>query len=259
MAIKSKGLLIDITRCIGCDACSENCKAVNDLPPQVAPELDSDNWTVVYRREQEQYVRNLCRHCADPACVSACPVAALTKEESGAVLYDKDVCLGCRYCMTACAFRILTFEWFSYNPRIRKCVLCDARIKEGKSTGCAEACPTEATVFGDLDTLVKVAKARIADQPKKYHDYIYGLDEAGGTSVLYLTSVPFEKLGFDMTVPKYPLPQLTWQVLKQVPTIVGVGAAFLGGSYFLFKRRAAVAAAEEAAKSGKGDKGGGHA
>lgn len=251
MTVKPKGLLIDITRCIGCDACSENCKAVNNLPPKIAPELESDTWTVVYDRGNGRYVRNLCRHCDEPACVSCCPVGALEKKPYGPVLYDKSICLGCRYCMTACTFRIMTFEWYSYNPRIRKCILCEPRIKAGKGAGCADICPTEATVFGERDALAEIAKARIAAEPERYYDYIYGLEEAGGTCVLFLAAEPFEKLGFDTTVPKFPLPDLTWQVLNKVPHIVGVGGAVMIGSYFLFKRRAAVAEAEAKAKQQK--------
>ena len=129
MAVKRKGLLIDITRCIGCGACSTRCKEVNDLPAEVAPELDADTWTTVYEKPQGNFVRNLCRHCEDPACVSVCPVGALTKTENGPVLYDKSICLGCRYCMIGCPFRIPKFEWHSPTPRIRKCILCAPRLE----------------------------------------------------------------------------------------------------------------------------------
>jgi len=255
MAVKPKALLIDITRCIGCGACVENCKKVNDLPEEIAPVLDQDTWTVVQERKPGIFVRDLCRHCLDPACVSVCPVGALIKTPEGPVIYDKSICLGCRYCMVGCQFKIPKFEWFSATPRIRKCILCEPRVKEGKSTGCAEACPTEATVFGDRETIVRMAKARIAAAPDKYFDHIYGLEEVGGTSVLFLSPVPFEKIGFDTRMEKYPLPEYTWRILQHVPTIVATGAVFLGGSYWLFKRRAKVAEArqEAAAKREAGD------
>jgi formate dehydrogenase iron-sulfur subunit len=246
MAIARKGLLIDVTRCIGCGACAENCKKVNELPAEVAPRLDSDTWTVVEDRGEGVYVRHLCRHCIDAACVSACPVAALRPDEHGAVLWNGDKCLGCRYCMVACPFHIPTFEWFSATPRIRKCILCAPRVDKGLSTGCAEACPTEATVFGDRETLIALAQARLAAAPERYHQEIYGLTQAGGTSVLFLSPVPFEQLGFDMTVPERPLPELTGRVMVTVLPTFGVVLGGMTLAYFLYKRREAVQAAQEA-------------
>lgn len=252
MAVKPKGLLIDITRCIGCGACSDACKKANDLPEEVDPVLNQDTWTVVEERKKDVFVRDLCRHCLDPACVSVCPVGALEKTPAGPVIYDKSICLGCRYCMLGCQFKIPRFEWFSPTPRIRKCILCEPRVREGKPTACAEACPTEATVFGDRDTLVKMAEARIAANPEKYDPHIYGMEEVGGTSVIFISPVPFEDIGFDRSIDKFPLPELTFRILQHVPTIVVAGAALLGGSYFLFKRKAKVAEAAAKEESAKG-------
>jgi formate dehydrogenase iron-sulfur subunit len=244
VTVSPKALLIDITRCIGCGACAEACKAANDLDPGIDPTLTADTWTVVLKRGDGRWVRDLCRHCLEPSCVSVCPVGALTKRDDGAVVYDKSVCLGCRYCMISCPFRVPMFEWHSAAPRIRKCNLCAPRLERGLPTACAEACPTEATVFGDRDTLVAVARARLAAHPDRYHPHVYGLTEVGGTSVLYLSPVPFEQLDFDTTVADFPLPRLTWRLLMHVPNIVLLGAGFLGASYWLYRRRDEVAEVE---------------
>jgi formate dehydrogenase iron-sulfur subunit len=242
---KSKGLLIDITRCIGCGACSEACKLANDLPPHIDADLSVDTWTVVHARGEGLHVRDLCRHCVTPSCVSVCPVNALRKTESGPVVYDKSICLGCRYCMIGCPFRIPRFEWDSATPRIRKCILCAPRLERGEPTACAEACPTEATVFGDRDVLVDVARARLAAYPDRYHHHVYGIEEVGGTSVLFLSPVSFETLDFDANVASFPLPDLTWRILMHVPNVVLLGAGFLGATYWLFRRREEVKRAED--------------
>jgi formate dehydrogenase iron-sulfur subunit len=261
MSPRARALLIDVTRCIGCGACSEACKTANELPPEVEPKLTVDTWTVVLDRGQDRYVRDLCRHCVEPSCVSVCPVAALIKRDDGAVVYDKSICLGCRYCMIGCPFRIPKFEWHSPAPRIRKCILCAPRLEQGLPTACSEACPTEATVFDDRETLVAVANARLEAEPDRYHQHIYGLAEVGGTSVLFLSPVPFEELDFDTTVADFPLPDLTWRLLLHVPNVVLLGAGFLGASYWLYRRREDVAAAEGASQkpSRKPQSGGGDA
>jgi formate dehydrogenase iron-sulfur subunit len=250
-----KGLLIDITRCIGCNECSKRCKEVNGLPEEVDEKLTSDTWTFVAHKADEVHVRQLCRHCDEPACASVCPVGALHKtEEHGAIVYDKSICLGCRYCMIACPFDVPTFEWHSYDPRIRKCILCEPRLREGKIPGCAEACPTDATLYGTKQELLEIARARLAKYPDRYEQHIFGENEVGGTAVMFLSPSPFAELDFRTNLQYEPLPDLTWQALKHVPSIVAIGAGFLATSYWLFKRREEVEAHEGAgAKKGQSE------
>jgi Fe-S-cluster-containing dehydrogenase component len=102
-----KALLYDATRCIGCKVCESACRAYNQLPDEQADELTGNNFTVVKRYMSEDgtevsYRKYQCMHCVEPACASACPVAALHKLDDGPVVYDSDKCIGCRYCMQAC-------------------------------------------------------------------------------------------------------------------------------------------------------------
>jgi formate dehydrogenase iron-sulfur subunit len=253
VSAKAKALLIDITRCIGCGACSQACKVANELPLEVAPQLAADTWTVVKRRGESHWVRDLCRHFLEPSCVSVCPVGALAKRDDRPVVYDKKICLGCRYCMIGCPFRVPKFEWDSATPRIRKCNFYAPRLDRGVPTACAEVCPTEATVFGDRETLVAMAHSRLTAGSNHSHPHIYGLSEVGGTSVLYLSPVSFEDLDFDTSVADFPLPDLTWRLLLHVPNVVLLGAGFLGASYWLYRRREQVADAEADPRVGGDD------
>ncbi len=109
------GILTDVTRCVGCRACVYACKEINDLPRDDAHMLNSGTWTVVEGRGGLN-VRRQCMHCLDPACVSVCPVGALRKTPEGPVVYDEDACMGCRYCMVACPYRVPKYVWDTVLP-----------------------------------------------------------------------------------------------------------------------------------------------
>ncbi|MBD3221444.1 4Fe-4S dicluster domain-containing protein [bacterium] len=243
---RRRGLLFDLTRCIGCRSCMHGCRHANDLPipaPDATPpeELDGDNFTAVLPHEDDDagtvYFRRLCMHCADPACVSACPVHALAKRDDGAVVYDRDLCIGCRYCFVACPFHVPTYTWTRTAPVVRKCFLCAHRLDAGQIPGCAAACPTGATVFGPRDVLLHLAREQIAAHPDRYVDHILGEHEAGGTDVLMIASIPFADLGIWTDVIERPLPELTWMVQEKIPYVIGTGGLLLGGLYWVINRR----------------------
>ncbi len=191
-------------------------------------------------------------NCLDPACASVCPVGALRKNVNGPVTYNEARCIGCRYCMLACAFNVPKYEWGKVLPRVRKCDMCADRVAAGRLTACAEACPTGATKFGDRDELIAEAKDRIAKAPDQYFKRIYGLEEAGGTSTLLLSSVPFDSFG--LRTPTEPLPLLTYRVLSHIPDLVTMGGVLLGGVWWITHRREEVAAYEANERSSGGKK-----
>ncbi|MDH4162492.1 MAG: hydrogenase 2 operon protein HybA [Nitrospirota bacterium] len=236
------GFLYDSTVCTGCKACVSACKQYNEMPqsssspqdPLWDNPLDTDSKTYniikLYKngtgeikdREQDghAYVKRQCMHCVDPACVSACPVSALTKDpKNGVVSYNKSACIGCRYCQLACPYNIPKFEFEKTFPQIRKCQLCSHRLEKGEIPACAEFCPTGATVFGKVEDLLAEARKRLQYKPGSKQVYpverlngkavaerevtpyipqVYGEKEGGGTQILYLAGVPFDKLGMPM-------------------------------------------------------------
>jgi len=238
--LNEKGLLFDVTMCVGCGSCYKACKEQNKLPETnkdfLKDHLSENTYTVV-EQYGNKYARKLCMHCNEPACASVCPVGAFKKSDTGAVLYDGDKCIGCRYCMQACPHKIPRYEWEKTQPRVRKCVLCHDRVKAGKLTACAEACPTEATLFGNMEDLVSTAKKRMQNHPGKYYPHIYGLEEAGGGHVLVISPVPFEQLGYTAKLPKESMPSLTMKAMEKIPPVVAMGGVFLTGMYWLTKRK----------------------
>jgi Fe-S-cluster-containing dehydrogenase component len=204
------GLLYDSTLCIGCKACVVACKAAGNLPADTSgdrlydrpDDLNSHTRNIikVYRSGNESaFVKRQCMHCVDPACVGACMMAALEKREHGIVSWDGTRCVGCRYCEVACPYGIPKFEWTTseaiYNPKIVKCELCRERLAVGQEPACTAVCPRHAVIYGSRGDLLREAKARIAAHPDTYIPRVYGEHEAGGAQVLYLSHVPFEKLG----------------------------------------------------------------
>jgi len=228
---KSFGCLVDTTLCVGCRECEEACNKRFDLPrPKESFDelavlenerrMDETSYTIVNKyypknigtltwRQRPTFVKFQCMHCHDPSCVSACIVGALTKEPNGAVTYDAKKCIGCRYCMVACPFQVPAYEYNNpFTPRVMKCDFCFAYIKDGGLPACAQVCPREVITFGTKGDLLDLAHWKMKNNPGKYVDHIYGENEVGGTSWMYLASEPFETIGFPMLGAKAP-PRLT--------------------------------------------------
>jgi ferredoxin len=178
-------------------------------------------------------------HCNEPACASACLVRAFSKTPEGPVLYNKDVCIGCRYCMLACPFRIPSYDYFdAYSPEVRKCTMCYDRIKEGKIPACADVCPKEAITFGKRSDLIILAREKIRHDPDRYRPHIYGEEEVGGTSWLYLAGTDFEDIGFASNLGSTAYPELTRGFLSAVPIVLTVWPVMLTGFWKFSKARA---------------------
>jgi len=244
----TRAILVDVTKCIGCRSCEQACKQIHGFPLDTEAKLSPTALTVVEERG-DHFVRRMCMHCQDPACASACLVGALKKTAAGPVTYDCAKCIGCRYCLVACPFSVPRYEWSKLVPYVKKCDMCAARQAKGEQPACVEACPVQASIVGNRDDILDEAQRRILGD-SKYVRHIYGSDEAGGTSVFYISDVPFEKLGF-VAAPRQPLPVLTASALGDGPTVIVVGGAVLAGLYWITQRRAQVALAEAAEKSEK--------
>lgn len=239
----SKAILTDITKCIGCLKCVSACKKENKLEMDVPriwqknDGLSAENWTSIIQKPDNHYIRKQCRHCLEPACVSVCPVGALYKTETGAVVYDKDKCLGCRYCMMACPYGIPRYDWDEPVPYVRKCILCYDKLKNNQQPSCTEICPEKATIFGERDELIKLAHQQIKENPNKYIDRVWGEHEIGGTSVLYLSDIDLEFLSYNTKLGTKPLPQTTAPAMKSVPyAFAGMGGAMLGLNWIIRRR-----------------------
>lgn len=243
----SKGILLDTTRCVGCGACTQACKERNRLPKTADDPLEdrmSDRTYTVLEQRGKRFVRRMCMHCITPSCASACPVGAFKKTDAGPVVYDEDLCMGCRYCMLACPFNVPKYEWSKALPRVRKCDMCADRLAQGLKTACSTVCPTGATLFGTREELLAEAEKRMRENPGRYDKNLYGDDEVGGTAVMLMTDAPADQAGYPTSFALEPPAMMTWRVLKLIPSIVMVGATALGGIWWVRNRRDEVEAVE---------------
>lgn len=193
------GFFTDTTLCIGCKACEVACKQWNQLPADGYKftghsydntlALSATTWRHVAFIEQPRpadgtgktvnwlMMSDVCKHCANPGCLEACPTGALIRNEFGDVYLQPDICNGCGYCVPACPFGVVARN--DDDGRAFKCTLCYDRQKDGIEPACAKACPTDSITFGDLDELRARAKKRVGALHERGETaaYLYGVDE----------------------------------------------------------------------------------
>ncbi|MCP4566868.1 MAG: 4Fe-4S dicluster domain-containing protein [FCB group bacterium] len=237
-------ILVDVTKCTGCERCVAACMEVN--PPdsrQVDDDrlngrdgLSGNRFLAINKIDDGRFARKACMHCVEPSCVSACLVGGLTKTKDGPVVYDAAKCIGCRYCMLACPFHIPRYQWDTTHPLIRKCDMCAERLHQGQLPACVEACPNQAIIFGEREQLLKQAHQTINRRPGRYIPHVWGESEFGGTSVLYLSDVDLQELGWTEQV-QAGIPSLTIPLIEKTPFIGGGVAVGLLAVNWIIRRR----------------------
>jgi anaerobic dimethyl sulfoxide reductase subunit B (iron-sulfur subunit) len=147
------GFYFDQSRCTGCQTCQVACKDWNDVPPGPAA------WLRIQSLENGRFpnvsVRFLlyrCFHCAEPACLKACPTGSLSKrEKDGLVIVNRESCIGCSACRDVCPYQAPQFR--SKDEPMEKCDFCLERVNARLRPICVDACPQRAMDFGSLDLL----------------------------------------------------------------------------------------------------------
>ncbi len=237
-------ILFDVTKCTGCEKCVSACINANNLDPQKADYdravskdgLSANRLLSLIEISKDTFARKSCMHCLEPSCVSACLVGGLTKSKEGPIVYDADKCIGCRYCMLSCPFEVPRYEWDKTSPLVKKCEMCFDRLTEGNIPACVENCPNNAIKFGNRDKLLRIAHKKIAKNKKKYVDHVWGETEFGGTSVLYISDVSLEEIGWTNKA-KESIPEMTEPVVEATPIIAASVATGLIGLNWIVNRR----------------------
>jgi formate dehydrogenase iron-sulfur subunit len=232
-----KGMLVDTSRCIGCRSCQVACKQWNKLEAdktinQGSFENPRDLTPALFNRihfvEQSdkpgdmswRFLNERCMQCGDAGCMKVCPSpGALYRTKDGIVAYNKEKCISCKYCVSACPFNIPRYD---VDNKVSKCNLCLSRIEGGLTPACAKACPTETLKFGKRSDLI--AKAVAAKKT------LYGVDDLNGLGVVYALEGPPEQYGLPAK-PHIPLSIFLWKDVIKPLGILGfwgsIGAMLL--------------------------------
>jgi len=254
----AKGMFVDTSICIGCKVCQVACKEWKNLEgePDHFQEVDgrlkavnftgnsydntghlsATNWRHVRfiekitpdRSNVAWYMMSdSCKHCAEAGCLEVCPTHALARTDLGNVIVQQDVCNGCRACISACPYGVISYN--RQTGRVNKCTLCDDRIHNGLETACAKACPTDSIVFGEVDELRVKARQRVETLKTQGFNQaqIYGdTDILGGLNVFYLLLDDPEVYG-QPRAPQLPQKNLISDTLVSIGTAIVLGLSAL--------------------------------
>jgi molybdopterin-containing oxidoreductase family iron-sulfur binding subunit len=181
------GMVFDLRRCIGCNACVVGCKQENSLPDGVFFTRTLSEEYGVFPAVNRVYIPTLCNHCEDAPCEKVCPSGATYTRDDGIVMVDADKCIGCGSCAVACPYdqrteldkksfqqglygegELTPFEeqgYSRYTPgMVTKCDFCSGRVDAGLDPACVVTCPTDARIFGDLDDPTSKANQLIRER-----------------------------------------------------------------------------------------------
>ncbi|GAC1413725.1 MAG: 4Fe-4S dicluster domain-containing protein [Burkholderiaceae bacterium] len=246
-----KGFFTDTTVCIGCKACQVACHEWNQIPTvseykllgtsyDNTGSLSAENWRHVKFIEQFPddskpgrwlMMSDVCKHCTDAPCMVVCPTNAIMKTEFETVYIQQDTCNGCRDCVAACPFGVISMS--AQDKKAHKCTLCYDRLQHQLEPACAKACPTKSIIFGDTEDLWKQARSRVDQLHAQGQNdaYLYGDQEIlGGLGAFYLLVDKPEIYG---------LPSHPQRVEKRVlpGSLLSIGTAILIGLGAVFSFR----------------------
>jgi len=225
--------LLDLGRCIGCQACVVACKTGNELPEGMQYIHILEQVRGTFPNLAGGFDNHRCYHCTEAACVAVCPTGALFKED-GLTRLDREACSGCGYCVESCPYGVPEMV----DGRSSKCDACAAATTAGGEPWCVTTCPSRALVYGERQEILARAQARVAAMRDRYPNaQVYGETQAGGLGVIMVLPDDPEVLDLPPD-PAPPLVSRAWQKVVQPGSIAltGVTVAAAGVAAVIARR-----------------------
>ncbi len=231
--MSTQAILLDLGRCIGCQACVVACKTGRELEPGESFIQVREDVRGTFPNLSGSFVHHRCFHCADAPCVAVCPTGALSKV-NGLTAVDVGKCSGCGYCAEACPYGVPQMV----DGRVSKCAGCTDIVADGQPPFCVQTCPSEALRFGSREEMLALAKQRVAEiQATHKTAQVYGETQLGGLGLL--TVLPDAPSAY--ALPENPQPNAvvtTWQRVVQPATFGLTGLSLITTAFaFVFARR----------------------
>ena len=161
-----KIIVVNIEKCLACKSCEIACALAHSkskVLEEAVAESPKPQRRVTVEAAGDFGVPMQCRHCEDAPCIMVCPTKAIHQQQAeGPVLIDKDLCIGCKFCLMVCPFGVIDIS--SDGKVMIKCDLCIERAKQGQEPACVEACPTKAIKFADERELVKSKRQNVVSE-----------------------------------------------------------------------------------------------
>lgn len=229
----TQAFLLDLGRCIGCQACVVACKAGNELPFGAQLIYVTEKTEGTFPNLKSFINQKRCFHCTEAACVSVCPTQALYKE-NGLTYLDRSRCSGCAYCTDACPYDVPEMvEGLS-----SKCDGCADEVRAGGMPWCVKTCPSQALMYGDREEILAEARRRADALKERFPNaQVYGETEVGGLGLLVVLPDTPETFGLPVE-PKIPLSVNAWQNVVQPASLglTGLSIAVTGLAAFIARR-----------------------
>ena len=228
-------MLIDESTCVGCEGCTVVCKQVYDVPWGLFRTKVHNVETGTYPDVVSVYNKKACLHCTEAACIMACPTKALSKNELGITVLNKNLCIKCNYCAANCPYGAVSFD--RPNNSMEKCTLCSDRIEAGSAPLCADVCNTRAIKFGSREEMLLAGDKKVADLKGQGYSNasLYGQTELGGLGVLKVLKDTPDKYGLPVD-PQVPMGVRLWRFLPLTPMAIVAGAGVMAFN-FLHSRK----------------------
>jgi len=229
------GMVIDLRKCVGCQACTVACNSEWEVPASFArTHVRSTGVAGAFPKLLSSFDVAQCNHCDHPACVAPCPTGATYQANNGIVKVDRDLCIGCGYCVEACPYEARYIN--PVSKKVDKCDFCSPRLERGQEPACVATCTAHAKYFGDLEDPKSEVFMLVYEKGARR---LETSDVAIGPNVYYLGRKEQVDLVFATFPPHRPrLPRAgEWwgKVLKPL-VLAAVGATFLGQAIAFFRQ-----------------------